>query len=222
MAHAFDTGLPTAQRTLIRNGAVTLLSGLLASNGGYLAAVVPWGGVLRSHQDEIGIELLRQKLLGRTPSIAIALGDYVPDSKGMGGFNFAGELELLVYFATNHQRDLESGRLAIDAAGLAADTADPGLDVIMEHAQELLVGQRCGASSTIKQVRPEREEELRTEPDLTIWVQRYSVITTRKVAEFRTVEQLLAGFRTRVRTTDPAQADPVPPTAEAQTDIPPP
>jgi hypothetical protein len=33
----------------------------------------------------------------------------------------------------------------------------------MEHAAELLIGQRCVLGATVKQIAPVREEELRTE-----------------------------------------------------------
>jgi hypothetical protein len=220
VAHAFDTGLASAQRTLVRSGAVTLLAGLLAPVG-YLQAVIPWGGIIRGYTDEVGIELLWAAFAGRAPSIAIALGDAVLKPVGIGGFNFVAELELVAYHHSNHPRDPHLGRLAIDVAGLASNAADPGLDVMMEHAQELLVGQRCGASATIKQIVPTREEELRTENEFTLWAQRYDVTIARKINPNRGLTQLLEEIRTSVRTTDPAQDPPAPPTADAQILLPP-
>lgn len=202
MAHAFDTGLTRAQRTLIRAGAVSLLAPLLRSAGGYLQAIIPWGGVVRSYQDLEGIDLLWAAFNGRAPSVAIALGDRVPSPAGMGGFNFTSKLELVAYHYSNHPRDLESGRLEIDVAGLAANTADPGLDVMMEHVEELLIGQRCGASATIKQIRPTREEELRSENGYSLWAQRYEVQVERTINPNRGISQLITEFRANVRTSD--------------------
>lgn len=204
MSHSFDTGLTRAQRTLIRNGPVTLLSGLLRSNGGYLNAVIPWGGVVRSYTDDAGISELWAALLGRAPSIAIAVGDRALHPAGMGGFNFKGEVELVLYHYSNHPRDLELGRLEIDAAGLAADTFDPGLDCQMEHAEELLIGQYAnGANSpTIKQIVPTREEELRTENAFTLWAQRYQVTVARSINPLRGLTQILDELRTSVRVSD--------------------
>lgn len=216
MPHAFDTGLARPQRTLIRDGAVTLLSGLLRANGGYLQAVVPWGGVVRSYQDDVGIEQLYEALQGRAPAVAIALGDRASSPAGMGGFNFTGDVELLAYHFSNHPRDLELGRLAPDVVALADVTADPGLDVQLEHVEELLVGQRCGASATIKSIVPVREEELRTENGLTLWLQRYSVTVARKINANRGVTQLLEELHSKIRTTDPEMADPAAPLVEVE------
>lgn len=215
MAHSFDTGRPRAQRTLIRDRAVTLLSGLLRANGGYLQAVAPFGGVVRSYQDppEI-IDELWNTLNGRAPAIAIALGDWAGGAAGMGGFNLKGDLELLVYFFTNHARDLELGRHSIDAVALASDTADPGLDVMMEHASELLIGQYGDVSPTIKQLRLNREEEIRTELGFALWVQRYAITVTRTINPHRGVTQLLEEFRSMVRTTDLEMEPPAPPVVD--------
>jgi hypothetical protein len=94
MSHNFDTGLGGAQRTLIRNGAVFLLAGLLKTAGGYLQAVIPWGGIVRGYTDDQGIDELAIALEGRSPAIAIALGDCTLEPVGIGGFNFTGEIEL--------------------------------------------------------------------------------------------------------------------------------
>jgi hypothetical protein len=218
MAHAFDTSLSRAQRTLIRAGAVTLLAGLKRP-AGYLQAVVPWGGIVRSFQDDLGIDLLWQTLAGRAPAMAIALGDKVSVPKGMGGFNFAGEIELIVYHISNHPRDLELGRLEIDVAGLAANTSDPGLDVMMEHAEELLIGQVAAVSNTIKQIRPHREEELRTEDGVTLWAQRYSVLVARTINPHRNVSTLLTEMRSAIRTSDAVTDVPAPPLVTVESAI---
>lgn len=213
MAHVYDTGLALPQRTLIVRGAVTLLAQLRRPpvGIGYLNAVISWGGVIRSYTDDIGIDLLWQDLQGRNPAIAIALGDKRSKPAGMGGFNFQGHLDLLVYHLSRHQRGLEAGRQEIDAAGLADDHADPGLHVQMEHTEELLIGQRCGASSTIKQIVPVSEEEIRTEGGLTLWVQHYAISVERTINRDRSVVQMLTDIRTNVRTSDPAQLPPAPP-----------
>lgn len=208
MAHAFDTELALAQRTVARRGAVTLLSGLLRANGGYLEAVEPFGGVVRSYQDDVGIDEIRQLLNGRSPSIAIALGDRSSRPGGIGGFTFKGSLELIVYFFSQNKRGTVEGRLEIDATGLATDTIDPGLDVVQEHVEELLVGQYPGAVKAIKQVVPHAEELVISVADCTIWQQRYTVTIDRNIKANRNVTQLLESFRSFVRTTAAVDADP--------------
>ncbi len=200
MAHAFDTALPRPQRTTIRTGAVALLAGLKRP-AGYLQAVIPWGGVLRGYTDDEGIDLLWKALQGRAPAIAVALGDRTNAPAGMGGFNSKGALELLVYFYSNHPRDMEAGRLSPDVVALASNVADPGLDVMLEHAEEVLVGQRVGASATIKQIRLTREEELRTDSGFSLWVQRYAVEVTRTINPHRGLAQMLEELRTVLRPT---------------------
>lgn len=224
MAHEFDTGLARAQRTLIRDGVVTLLSGLLRSNGGYLAAVIPFGGVVRGYTDLGGIDTLKAALNGRAPSIAVGLGDRAVDAGGMGGFNFKGTIELVLYHYANHIRSLTEGRTKIDARGLASDVADPGLDVMLEHAEELLIGQRVGgpttqnaagevrrSTSSIKQIVPTREEELETDNTSTIWAQRYAVRVERTINPHRTVSQMLEELRTVIRPSDESAAGLAPP-----------
>lgn len=198
MAHAFDTGSTKPQRTRIQQGAIALLSGLKRSNGGYLMEVLPFGGVIRSYSDEEGAAEL-VSLLSKAPSIAIALGDRTDRPVGMGGFGSWGEIDLLVYFSSNNARNAQIGRQEIDVAGAANDTKDPGLHVMMEHAVELLIGQRCGGvGDDIKQIRREVEQEIATTPAVTVWMQLYKITVLTQISEFRTVDQLLESIRFRV------------------------
>lgn len=203
MAHAYDTGLAAPQRTLIQDGVVTLLAGLKRTAvpvAGYLQAVVPWGGVVRTWTDVDGVAMLGEELQGQAPAIAVAVGDLASVPAGTGGFGFKEELELLLYFVSNHARSITRGRAKIDTTGAADVTKDPGLHVMMAHAKELVVGQRCGLSPStpsIKQIRPDREEELLTRPDLTIWLQTYKITTTLTINPNRGVTQLLESLRVR-------------------------
>jgi hypothetical protein len=199
MALDFNTGLAKPQRTLITEGAIALLSGLLRPTG-YLATVIPWGSVVRSYTDEVGVVQLHDALSARAPGIAIATGDGPSTTAGIGGFQAKKVIDLLVYFASTNKRDGYSGRMARDGASLASGTADPGLHVMMEHAAELLIGQRCGASSSIKQIVTDREEELYTGEQVTIWLQTYRVEVRTNLKEFRNATQLLADLRFRLAT----------------------
>lgn len=197
MAHAFDTGAAAPQRTRIQRGAITLLSGLKKSNGGYLLEVLPFGGVVRSYSDEEGAAQIVE-LLAKAPSIAVGLGDRSNVMAGMGGYQARGELDLLIYFSSNNMRDVQIGRQEIDVVGTASPTADPGLHVMMEHAVELLIGQRCGGAGTdVKQIRCETEQELITTGPVTVWLQTYKVTVMTQISEFRTVSQLLESIRFR-------------------------
>lgn len=215
MAHKFDTGQASPQRTRIRRGAVALLSGLTRANGGYLMSVIPWGGIVRVYTDVDGVASL-QSALKKMPAIAIAVGDRSSAVKTIGGYSESGEIDLLVYFVSNNTRQDQIWRHEADATGRADDMADPGLDIMMEHAKELLIGQRAGApGNDIKQLKPVAERELYTDQSHTIWVQEYQVTTLVQISEFRTVTQLLNSIRFRAAS-NPAEV-PLPASASFPT-----
>lgn len=212
MPHAFDTGLLRPQRTLIRQSVVDILAGLLRSNGGYLAKVIPYGGIVRGWSDELGIDTLRGALQGSAPSIAVVVGDRVAEPAGMGGFSYKAALELVLYHYANHPQSITTGRTSPTAAAIANTAKDPGLDVMLEHAEELLIGQYVGGALSsnpvgeksrraysIKQIVPTREEELATDNTSTLWAQRFAITVDRQIKAFRGVTQLLEEFRTIIR-----------------------
>jgi hypothetical protein len=214
MSHAFDTGLTLPQRTVVRRGAVEVLSPLKRSNGGYLADVKSFGGVVRTYTDEPDIELL-QKALGNTPSIGVALatrqfrnasimsGRTLGSDRSRTQPQAISELQLLLYFADQHGRDGLTGRHESDSVAAVDDTADPGLDVMMEHAIELMHGTYpTTVVGTVKQIEIEREEELATLPHVTIWLQTYKLTLHSYTGgrEFRTAEQLIDSLHWRVTT----------------------
>lgn len=197
MSHAFDTGQPAPQRTRMQHAAISLLSGLKRSNGGYLMDVIPFAFELRPNTDKDDIAQF-VSAISKAPSIAVSIGTRSSEIKGIGGFQEWGEVDLLIYFSSNNARNQQIGRQEIDTAGLASDVADPGLHVMLEHAKELLIGQYCRAAGTdIKQIRPVREEEIVTLQPISIWLQTYKVTVLVQIAEFRTVTQLLESIRFR-------------------------
>lgn len=195
--HRFDTSKTVPQRTRIQQGAVQLLSGLKKSNGGYLVEVMAFPFTLKpTTSNDDAAQFVTA--LSRAPSIAVAVGDLEAETTGIGGYGEIGDIELLVYFSSTNARNMQIGRMEIDTAGLADLTADPGLHVVMEHAKELLVGQRAGApGADIKQCRRVREEEVWTAQPITIWLQTYKIRVMTQIAEFRTVTQLLESIRFR-------------------------
>lgn len=204
MAHKFDTGQPAPQRTRIRRGAVELLSGLKRANGGYLMDVIPWGGIVRVYTDIDGVSTLRNAIK-KAPAIAVAVGDRSSQVKTIGGYNESGEIDILVYFISDNVDHDQIARHEADVYANANDMMDPGLDIMMEHAKELMIGQRAGApGNDIKQLKPVAERELYTDLTMTIWVQEYQVTTLVQISEFRTVTQLLDSIRFR-GATNPAE-----------------
>lgn len=204
--HVFDTALAKPIRTIVMEGAIAALTPLLKTEGGYLHAVLPYGGVVRSWTDVDGCELLYKTLEGQAPAIAVALGGRDDKPAGVGGYGMLGELEVLIYHVSDHARDLVSGRQIIDDVGVSSVNEDPGLHIIMEHARELLVGQRFGVAGVpnaqIKQVRPEREDELLTRENLTVWLQTYRLTISQSVKQYRDATQLLDSIRVRTTQED--------------------
>lgn len=211
MAHAFDTGLEKPIRTVLVESAIALLAPLTVAEGGYLKAVVEYGGVVRSSMDEDGVKLLSDCLSGRAPAIAIGIGDGVGQPKG-DRLNMAEELELLVYHFNNNARGLARGRTNVDVAGAASNQADPGLHVAIEHAMELLAGQYTAIAPMCNHIRYDRTVELVTRRDLTIWLQTFQIRVSRTLKRFRTAPELLKSIHWRfIREHDEAN-QPLPPT----------
>lgn len=198
VTHSFDTGGPLAQRTALRRGAVTLLT-QLARPTGYLQAVISWGGTVESKGDHPGLDELYKALNGRSPAIAVSLADRSPTGPAIGGFASKSEIEIDVFFFSNHNRDLLS-RLEIDPVGVSSDVADPGLDIAMEHVEELLVGKYPSVMKSIKQLRFVSEEPITSIPECTIWLQRYAVTVDRVINPNRTITDMVTEFFTIVRT----------------------
>lgn len=217
VVHVFDSGAPKPARTLLQQGAVAILAPLKRPTG-YLADVVPFGATVRSYTDELGAELLI-KALNRTPAIAVATGTRSNYDRAVGARMAVSTCELLVYFATQHSRDLQRGRQEIDSAALSDSSADPGLHVMMEHATELLLGAFPATTTTIKQIWSDREEELMTTPAITVWLQTYYVKIQSYAGgkEWRTAEQLLESIHWRT-STNPAEPN-RPAAAETSTTI---
>lgn len=202
MSHSFDTGAALPQRTILRRGAVELLSKLKRSAGGYLQDVKSFGALVRTYTDELDIELL-QKALGATPAIGVALGTREFETLAIGGRQAKSECHLMLYFSNQHGRDGLTGRHEGDSVSLVDVHADPGLDVTMEHAIELMHGSYPSMTTgTVKQIRIKTELELVTLPTVTIWMQTY-VVTMQSYTgsrEFRTAEQLIDSLHWRTTT----------------------
>jgi hypothetical protein len=208
VSHAFDSGLAIPQRTLIRRAAVSLLSQLKQPTG-YLLNVKAIGGIVRSYTDEPDIQRLIKEC-GPSPSIGVQLATRQFETLAIGGKQAKSNVTLLLYFVSQHSRDVLS-RHEADVEALANDHKDPGLDIMMEHAIELMHGQYPSQTNlTVKQIQIQREEELVTLPEVCIWLQTYQLTTQTYTGskEFRTAEQLIDSIHWRT-TTD--QSEPLPP-----------
>lgn len=181
-AHTYDTGLALAQRTLIRNAVIAKLAPLLRANGRYVLAIKPIPRRYRGEGDIEGRQQLVNALLGQTPAIGVALGRKTYEATDGDAFISLGELELSIVVISQHGRDpaLVEGRLATDPVGDAAITADPGIEAMLEHVEELLLGQSIGVAGT-SELRPVDEEEVETAENGSIWQQTYSIRVERQI-----------------------------------------
>src|SRR5690606_10774480 len=125
----------------------------------------------------------------------------ISQPNGIGGFKHLSFLDVHVYFLHNSARSLMA-RVEADvvSAGDGEDlegdpSADPGLDVAMQCAEELLVGQHPErpapnppnapskevGSGVIRHIELKREEELVTDNQQTLWEQTYAVGISRSI-----------------------------------------
>lgn len=184
MPHAFDTGLLGAQRTLVRNAIVARLAPLLKANGGYLHAIKKMA--CRYRGDEQTAELIERTFQGREPAIGVALGKMTFESADLDARTQLGELEVVIYVFGANQRDPAhvEGRLAIDVAGNASNLADPGIEIVLEHVQQLLLGQELGVDG-VQELRPVDEDEVATAEPGSVWEQKYTVKLERAIKPWR-------------------------------------
>lgn len=193
MAQTFDTGAARAQRTLIRNAVITRLAWKHRSVGGYLTAIKALPGFIEGRGDEAGLAALANSLLGKAPALAVALGRKTYEAADLEAFTQRGELELRVYALSEHSKDLVVGRLAADAISDADDTADPGIETILEHVEEALLGQELGIDGT-SELRATDEDELATFDNLSIWVQTYRLQVERRINPNRGATTLITSI----------------------------
>lgn len=202
MSHTFAGGLHIPQRTLVQQGVVDTLTPLKISAGGYLLDVVKTGAVVRSYTDEAGIAGLAAEM-NRCPCIAVATGSCSYETTGIGGKEARGDLQIPVYFASQHGRGMQVGRMEADVVALADVTADPGIHVMMQHAIELLLGSYPNTTTAkIKQLKIRDEHELVTLAEITIWMQTWTtqIFAHESGTQFRTAPQLLESIHWRVTT----------------------
>lgn len=199
MGHTFDTGLAKPQRSLVREAVAGRLADLLkaAEPPRYLAAIKYLPKPMRGQSDEDGKAMLIEVLQGQAPAIAIAIGRKQYDRTGPNTLEQVGELELVVYVTSAHGRDIVEGRLSQDVSAERTLTADPGIETILEHVEERLLGQELGIE-TVSALAGGEEDEVATFKDMTIWSQSYTVTVDRTVNPARGITQLVTSAENRV------------------------
>lgn len=197
--HVFDTGLQQPQRTLIRAAIAAQLADLLKSADvpRYLHAIVQLPKPVRGAGDEDGKAMLNHYLQGAAPAVAIALGRKSFDRLGPNALEVLGELEIVLYVASRHERGLVDGRLSQDVTARIAQNVDPGIDTMLEHIEERLLGQELGIE-TVSALSGGVEDEVMTFDDVTVWSQTYSVVVDRTVNPARGSKITVTSVENRV------------------------
>lgn len=192
MPHVFDPGVD--QRKSIRNAIVARLGQLkrTANPPLYLQSIVTLPFPLRG-DDEKSIAALANALLGSAPAVAIALGRMEFTAGGGSAAESDGELEVVIYVASEYMGSTVEGRLYSDAAAAASSTVDPGVFVMLQHVRERLTGQELGVA-TVNELRAVEEDELLTLDNITVWFQRYRVTLDASVKPWRDVTQLVTSI----------------------------
>lgn len=197
MAHEFDTTLGEAQRTKVRAGVAAKLAPLLRSEGLYLLGIFEIGRVIKNGTEE-EIDEIANVAKGQTPCVMIALGrkTYVPT--GTTGYRdiVQGNLTVHIYVLSRSFRSSKA-RLAGDVVSAASDAADPGVETILEHIEELLIGHQVQGAGSVYQLVPTHEDEIDAGEDYVLFEQQYEVKVTRDHRRYKGITQLITEIRTR-------------------------
>lgn len=199
MPHMFDTGATKAQRTLVREAVVARLAGLRKSAvpARYLTAIAELPRRFRGEGDAEGLDMLMKAFNGACPAVAVALGRMPLEGAGLEPNELRGELDVSVYAASQHSRDLVAGRLAADVIATASLTADPGVETILEHVAERLLGQGLGVDG-VSEPRGTEEDIVATFGDITVGELTFTVKVERKINPSRATVQLVTSIENQL------------------------
>jgi hypothetical protein len=198
-SQAFDTGRTLPQRTELRNALVAKLSPLLLANGLYLLAVGKLAKAWTGEHDEQGLVLINQALQGRYPSMLVALGDASFKPVSIDGLIYRGEVSVHVYVASANPRGYDDGRLSPDVTSNADVHADPGIDAMLEHARQLLVGQDLGVNSA-EEPRLHGEQHVFTGEVFSCWEETFLVKLEVVINPDRSIVELVSSIDTKTLT----------------------
>lgn len=195
-AQVYDTGLLVSQRSAIRAQVIENLAPLLFSNGMYLRAIKPLARPLAGAGDEEGLALINLALGGQAPAVLVALGKKTYEAAGSDYTIGRGILDVVVYVCSANPRAMDVGRLSPDVVSMTDVTADPGIETMLEHVEQLLDGQDIGVH-TVYEMLGEAEDVVYSGLDYTIAEQLYRV----KVDRVINAERLLTTIATSISAT---------------------
>lgn len=205
MAHRYDTGLAIPQRTALRNAIIDRL-GTLRRPAMYLMAVRPLPR--RVTGDEDGIADIMNALGGQAPAMLVGLGNATHSAAGAPASRARKSLDVGVYVISGHGRGVVEGRMAGDTSATTDNARDPGVETMLEHAEELLLGRDLGVAG-VSELRAEAETEIYSGDDFTIWELAFSVQISRDINHSRLVTQLLTEIDSQYSVVDSDVGNPV-------------
>lgn len=183
MSHAFDSGRSLPVRTLIRASVAGLLAPKLKSAGGYVAALIPFPRVIADRHDEDGINHAFEVLGGRAPAMLVGLGDAGFTRTSTTIHRYQARHDVQVVVLSNSGRGLLD-RLTLDPVALADDTADPGIDVMLEQIADLVTGRDLQIDG-VQPAELAKLEHLETEKALTLWALTFTISASASVKPTR-------------------------------------
>lgn len=204
MALRFDTGAPKAQRTQLFDAIAAALGDLYRSAAppAYLRPTKRIARIVRPSVNEthdgFGLKLVEDASQGNMPCVLVAFGDAKYSAQGLDPIDSQAELDVQLLVVSSHLGGMETGRLAADTTANADATQDPGLDTMLEHVEERLMGQDLGVPG-IHELRWHHVGEVFTAPEYSVWEVRATALLERHVnpdrAETRVVTEIEADHK---------------------------
>lgn len=200
VSRTYDSGLDKPQRAFLRDCVIAELAPLTKENGAYVAAVVPFWHPITGKEDTG--ELLAE-LNGKAPAIAVVIGDAEFSPLGSEKTSFKKKASVLAYFLSHNQRG-PGYALTGDVRSELDDTKDPGVEVMMEQADQLLVGFQPDddGAGTIHKLAPVNERHVETDGDFTIWEKSYTVLVETRIDQNRAITQAVELLHSEVSLED--------------------
>lgn len=204
MPRSFDSGFALPMRTMMRHGVMNLLAPTLYDQSlnpnGYASGVIGFPFVMRYRgDDDFETDVLVELARNRAPGYAVATGDMKVGRGGAVGKNL-GTLDVVIYSFNDHKRDLVEGRLEGDVEADQALSKDPGIDVMLEYAFQLVADRKVEAMGTKgKEIRFAEEHHVFTHKSITVWASSFTVEVERNVNQNPGVTQLITGLDAKHR-----------------------
>jgi hypothetical protein len=198
--NVFDSGQAKPQRALLVDAIAAKVADLMRVNGRYLRLVARIARIveksIKETHDMFGLHLVEEASLGNMPCLLVALGHapYTPQSTDP--IDMSAELDVQLLIVSSNLGGYVVGRLAPDVASDATATLDPGIDTMLEHLEERLMGQELGVDG-IHELRWHTVDEVFTSNEYTVWEARATCLLERHVNPDRDEDRIVVEVETK-------------------------